>query len=231
MLKLLRNKKLAKKIWIALAIMVLPAFLLWGFGSVSKDQKRSAYAGEIFGKKVSEIDYNNSLEAAKNLAVIRYGEKFSEVEKQLNLRGQAWQRLILLHEAKMRKINASDREVIELIESYPFFQYKSAFDNRIYKDMLQYIFKTQPRAFEEQTRQNIIIAKLYDQVTKDVTVTDVELKLAYAKAHDQGKKDYRIDEKKYQTEKNNFNLVLIGQKKEELFDKFTTDLVNKSRIK
>ena len=231
MLKLLRNKKLAKKIWIVLAIMVLPAFLFWGIGSMGDNKKQSIYLGELYGKKISSTEFKDALDAVKNLAIIRYGAKFSEMEKQLNLNAQAWHRLILLHEAKMRKISVSDRQVIELIESYPFFQYKGSFDNRIYNDMLQYIFRTQPRAFEEQTRQNLMVSKLYAQITKDVSVDDKELRQAYAKSHDQGKKEARFDEKKYLTEKETFSQVFLEEKKQELFAKFVEDLVNKSQIK
>jgi len=231
MLKLLRNKKLAKKIWIALAIMVLPAFLFWGIGAMGDNKKNSVYLGEIYGKKISSTEFKDALDAVRNMAIIRYGAKFSEMEKQLNLNAQAWHRLILLREAKMRKITVSDRQVIELIESYPFFQYKGAFDNRIYNDMLQYIFHTQPRTFEEQTRQNLMVSKLYEQVTKGVTVDEKELRQEYIKSRDQEKKGSRFEEKKYLTEKDAFSQALIEEKKQELFAKFAEDLVNKSQIK
>lgn len=188
MLKILRSKKLARKIWIALAIMVLPAFLLWGFGSALNSKKESEYAGQIFGKKISSLNYGEALDAVKNTAIIRYGEKFSEIEKQLDLKTQAWELLILLHEAKARRINASDREVIELIENYPFFQRSGVFDNRLYAELLQYVFRTQPRAFEEQTRQNIVISKLYAQVTNNIKVDDKEIRETYIKINGLGKR-------------------------------------------
>lgn len=231
MLKLLRNKKLAKKIWIALAIMVLPAFLFWGIGAMGEDKKQPVYLGELYGKKITSAEFKDALAAVKNLAIIRYGEKFTQMEKQLNLNAQAWHRLILLHEARMRKINISDRQVIELIESYPFFQYKGVFDNRIYNDMLQYIFRTQPRTFEEESRQNLMVSKLYEQVTKNVTVDEKEVRQAYIKALEQEKKKTRFDEKKYLTEKDAFSQVLLEAKKQELFSRFAEDLVNKSQIK
>ncbi len=164
MLKILRSRKLAKKIWIALAIMVLPAFLFWGIGSSDRNQKDSAGAGEIFGKKIPFKDYQSALEAVKNTGIMRYGEKFPEIESQINLKSQAWQRLILLYEAKARRINASDREVIELIEKYPLFQRNGAFDNRLYNEFLRYVLRSPARPFEEQIRQDIIISKLYTQI-------------------------------------------------------------------
>jgi hypothetical protein len=231
MLKLLRDKKLARKIWIILTIMVLPAFLFWGIVASKDNNKQTATLGEIFGRKISASEYKDAYDAVRNLAIIRYGDKFFEIESQLNLNAQTWQRLILLHEARQRKINISDRQVIETIEGLPFFQYKGNFNNRIYNDMLQYFFHAQPRAFEEQTRQNLMVTKLYDQVTQSVTVSEDELRQAYSKAHDQGKKDNRLDEKKYLSEKDAFKQVLIEEKKQELFAKFTEELVNKAQIK
>ena len=54
MLKILRNKKTAKKVWIVLAIIIIPAFALWGFGSSSHSRQENATAGRIFGRRMVE---------------------------------------------------------------------------------------------------------------------------------------------------------------------------------
>jgi peptidyl-prolyl cis-trans isomerase D len=184
MLKALRHKKTAKKVWIILAAIIVPAFVLWGSGSLIRSKQESNYAGMIFGKKVSLLEYKDALDAVKNSAVMQFGDKFSEMRQFLNLERQAWERVILLYEAKKRKIKASDREVISLIQAYPFFQRNGRFDNRIYNELLQYVFHTQARIFEEETRQNIIIwSKLFSQVTRGVKVDEDEIKREYAKAN------------------------------------------------
>ena len=63
MLKKLRNKKTAKRIWIVLAILILPAFVLWGAGSFmrNKEKGESAYAGKVFGRTVSTLEYQDAL--------------------------------------------------------------------------------------------------------------------------------------------------------------------------
>lgn len=186
MLKQLRNKKTAKKIWIILALIIVPAFVFWGFGGAFRNKQESNIAGKILGKNITLLAFKDAMEAVKNQAVMQFGEeKFDEIRKYINLEDQAWERLILLGEAKRRKINANDQEVIELLEKYPFFQRKGQFDNRIYSEMLKYVFRTQPRAFEEQTRQNIVLSKLYTQITKDVSVPDEELKSEYDKANEE----------------------------------------------
>jgi len=181
MFKQLRDKKTKKMIWIILAVLVLPGFLLWGSGSVMRSRQTTAYAGRIFGRKVSFLEYRDALDAVKNQAIMQYGENFSEAEKNLNLESEAWRRLLLLYEAKKRKIRLSDAEVIEQIRRYPFFQRKDKFDESIYNQLLQYVFRTQPRAFEEQVRENMAIAKLYEQVTQAVTITEDETRIAFRK--------------------------------------------------
>ena len=185
MLKNLRNKKTAKKIWIALAILVLPAFVLWGSGSIIRSKQEPDLTLKVFGRSIPFLEYKAAMDAIKNQLIIQYGDNFSEIQKNLNLETQALERLILLIEAKKRKISATDKEVIELIESYPFFQRKGRFDNNIYPQTLQYVFRTPERAFEEQTRQNLILFKFYEDVTKNVTSTDEEIKEAYQKSNEQ----------------------------------------------
>jgi len=185
MLKLLRNKKTAKKIWIALAILVLPAFVLWGSGSIIRSKQEPELTLKVFGRRISFPEYKDAMDAIKNQLIIQYGDNFSEIQKNLNLETQALERLILLMEAKKRKITVTDKEVIELLRSYPFFQRKGRFDNTTYSQILQYVFRTPERLFEEQTRQNLILFKLYEGVTKDVTLTDEEMKEAYQKSNEQ----------------------------------------------
>jgi len=185
MLRQLRNKKTAKKVWIFLAIVVIPPFVLWGSGSLMRNKQEEAYAGKLFGKNISLLEFKDAADATRNQMVMQFGDKYEEMQKYLNLESQAWDRLILLLEAKKRKIKTSDNEVVQLLQSYPFFQKKGRFDNIIYAQTLQYVFRTQARIFEEQTRQNLILSKLYSQVTDGISVTDAEVKEEYRKANEE----------------------------------------------
>jgi len=185
MLKLLRNKKTAKKIWIGLAVIIIPAFAFWGFGGASRDRQEASIAGKIFGRNISNLEFRDSLLAVKTLAIMQFGDKLPEIEKYLNLEGQAWERLILLHEAKMRRINVKDKEVIEQIQNAPYFQDKFGFSNKIYQEVLRYVLRLQARIFEEQTRQNLILAKLYNQITQNVKISDEQIRQGYLKANEE----------------------------------------------
>ena len=166
MLKVLRNKKTARKIWIGLAIIIIPAFTLWGFGSAFRSKQENPPLGKLFGRSISTLEFKDAVDAVRIEALIRFGDKYQEMQQYLNFETEAINRLILLREAKIRKIKVSDKEVIEQIESYPFFMAKGQFDTKNYEQNLQYGFHIQPRAFEEQVRQNMTISKLYRQITR-----------------------------------------------------------------
>ncbi|MFA6349669.1 MAG: SurA N-terminal domain-containing protein [Candidatus Omnitrophota bacterium] len=186
MLTELRKKKNAKKIWIFLGIIIIPAFALWGVGSIARDKdSKIGFAGIINGKKISLEDYRDAMLGVRNAAIMQFGEKFDEMRKYLNLEEQAWDRLLLLTQAKKLKIRASDKEVIELIAKYPFFQRNNAFNESLYNETLRYVFRVQARIFEEQTRQNIIISKLYKQVSENTNIDEAQVKEEYSKLNEE----------------------------------------------
>ena len=225
MLKLLRNKKTAKKIWIGLGIIIIPAFVFWGFGGAMRDNDEKGYIGKISGKKISVLEFKDSLNAVRNSAIMLYGENFQEIEKTLNLEDQTWQRIALLETAKKLKIKASDQEVIQQVESYPFFMRQGKFDNKTYNDLLKYVFRTQARVFEEQTRQNIIISKLYNKITEGITIGDEETRDEYLKIKSANDPKFKIDEKKFLNEKKEFEQAILEKKKQEHFSKFIAELL------
>ena len=225
MLKVLRNKKTAKRIWIGLGIIIMPAFIFWGLGGAIGDKGEKGYAGIIAGKKISNREFKDSLSAVKNMAIMRFGADFAQVVKDEELQNQAWQRLALVYEAKRLNIKASDQEVVERIESYPFFKRDGVFDKRLYNDLLKYLFSTQPRVFEEEARQNIIISKLFQKITNGITVDDKDAQERYIKINSENDPKFKFDEKKFLEEEKAYKAVILEEKKEEYFSKFLAELL------
>jgi hypothetical protein len=184
MVKKLHNKNFQKKIWIILTIFILPAFVIWGSGSITRSQSKSVIIGKVDGKKITAQEFEESLFTVRNMAISQLGETFSELEKYLNIPEQAWERIILLSEAKKRKIKTTDREVIENIQKDPMFQGKNGFNNQIYSQVINYVFHTQPRQFEEEVRQNICLTKLYEEVTKEIQPNEEETLKEYRKENE-----------------------------------------------
>ena len=179
MLKVLRKKGVAKKILIGLAIIIIPAFVLWGSSSLVRDNKESNYAGVMFGKKISLDRYRSSWLACKNQAMMLYGDNFHKMQGFLDLNSEAWNRLILLHEVKRRKIKVADSEVIQRISRYSFFQKDGKFDNKTYQRLLEYVFRISARKFEEEIREVILLENLFKQITKSVSVEEDEILAKY----------------------------------------------------
>jgi len=190
MLKRLRKKKTSKRIIIVLASVIIPIFALWGLSSVLEGKKERMYLGKISGRTISIQNYRSALDGVKNLAILQYGDNYAQVRNSLDFDGQTWERLILIAEAKKKGIKVSDKEVIDFITSYPIFWKDGQFDHDFYKEILRYVFDTPARTFEEQTRENLIIAELYDQATAGLTISDEELRDEYKKLNQEVSLDF-----------------------------------------
>ena len=191
MLKVLRSKKTAKKIWITLAVIIIPAFCLWGFGAVFRGREKPVFLGKVFGKSIGIQEYLKNYRALRNQYLIQLGEEqLAKLEKYLNLEAQVWDRIILLAESRRKRIRIGNEEVVEFIKQYPFFQKKDKFDPQLYQEIITYVFRTSPREFEEEIRDNLTIARLYQKVTEQISVGDDEIKNAYIKENEQISLDY-----------------------------------------
>ncbi|MEI8176418.1 MAG: SurA N-terminal domain-containing protein [Candidatus Omnitrophota bacterium] len=186
MLTQLRKRKTMKRILWTLIILITPPFVFWGIGSALRTRdKGPTYAGTAFGKRISLEEYTQSLQGVRDQAIMIYGNRLDEVSANLDLNRQAWDRLILVREAKKKNIRVSDQEVIAAIEKLSFLQSKGGFDKRAYDMVLDRVFKVDARQFEEEMRGSLTITKLRDLVLRGVTITDQEVRLDYAKDHEQ----------------------------------------------
>jgi len=124
---------------------------------------------------------------------MRWGqENFEKIAQLLDLKQESWNRLILLKVAEKNKIKVSDKELAEFIENFPLFQYKGKFDLKSYKEMLQYALHTNIPTFEQQMRENLLVAKLYDKVTYGVKLTEEQIREIYRKANEEISLDYIV---------------------------------------
>ncbi|MEK7867761.1 MAG: SurA N-terminal domain-containing protein [Candidatus Omnitrophota bacterium] len=185
LLKFLRKRKNMRRIMWGMAILIIPAFVIWGAGSSGKDKSNKPdYAGKLFGKKVSYEDYHNMWNVSRDYAVKSFGNNVPlEFIDQM-----AWSRIILIEEAKRQILRATDREVVEKITSFHTFQRNGSFDKRLYKSMLQ----DTARSFEEKLRDDLLISKLKDKITSDIKVNDEDVKNEYKKKFEKIKSAYAL---------------------------------------
>ncbi len=217
MIRKLGKKKRVKKIFWLLAILILPGFLLWGFDGIIQ-RKKLTYAGKIFGKKVSFSEYQTALSACKRRAQMLLGEDFFKIQKHLNLENQAWEWLILKEELRRRKVKVTDEQVIAEISKYSLFQHKGKFTREFYLRFLNYL-RISPREFEEQIRTQLGFTRLFEEITKEVSLTEEKIKEKYK---EEKKEDF--NEEKFIEEKEEFSKRLIEVKKTEVFNQFLEEL-------
>lgn len=184
MLKIFRHKIVAKFIFWALVILILPAFVLWGTGSLSRSGP--SFVGKIGGQKVTFDDFLTALTGVRAQIVLNYFDNQKMLESLLKNKSfigrLAWDRLILIHEARKNKIKIPDSEVVNYIKNTnPIFRRNGEFDEMVYEYILRNNLGLDPRTFEEIVRQNLAMQRLNDDVAKDVTVSDEEVIENYKK--------------------------------------------------
>lgn len=179
MLKVLRRKGVMKRLLWIIAIVIIISFGFLGQSYLIRQADRINYAGKIFGKKISLEDFRRHFEQTQIQAMIQYGDNFNKVKQHLNLESQTWDRIILLHEANRRRIRIADQDVVETVQGYPFFERDGRFDPRLYHNILQHVFRMNPRDFEEGVRETLKFVELFRQETGDVTLSEEEILNAY----------------------------------------------------
>lgn len=179
MLKILRHKSVSKIIFWALVILIMPAFVMWGTGSLGRGSGPK-FVGTIDNRKISFEDFYNSLTGVRAQIILNYFDNPKTLEaflKNRKLLGKvAWDRLILLREVKKRKIKVADSEVIDYIKNTnPIFRRDGQFDEMVYEYVLRNNMNLDPRTFEEIVRQNLAIQRMNEAISKDLTITEREV--------------------------------------------------------
>ncbi|MCK5306415.1 MAG: peptidyl-prolyl cis-trans isomerase [Candidatus Omnitrophica bacterium] len=193
MLKVLRKQKNMKVILWAICIIIIVTFVFFGISSgPPRNSSQPKYAGTLFGKKVAFDDFVKSYRACQHQAALLYGKDLPKVIDMLNLEEQAWQRLLLLREAKKRKIRVADKEVVERI--ILLFGENGKVNEEWYKIVLERSFNTTPRAFEEETRQGLQIGKLVQVISAGITLSGEELLNQYKNENEKVKAGYVLIE-------------------------------------
>ena len=190
MLKLLRKKGVAKKILWVITIVIIISFGIFGTANIINKRIEPQYAGIIFDRKIPFSQFEKSLLHARNDAILRYGDDYNKISQLIDLESEAWDKLILLLEAQKRRIKIPDEEVVDTIEGFDFFKKNGKFDAVLYNKIVRYVFRCEPREFEEGIRESLIFAKLYDKETSSMTIPKEEIEKAYREKNEQTQTSY-----------------------------------------
>ncbi len=148
-------------------------------------------AGKIFGKKVPISDFQKAYNGVKTQLTIRYGKLPNDSKIEPVLEDEAWNRLIMLYEAKKERIKVTDKDIVDYVKGVTAFNDKSGrFSKRQYEEILRYGFGLTPAEFEAQVRDNLTIDKLIEKHSDDVKLTDAEILNEYRFLNEKAKADY-----------------------------------------
>ncbi|RJP61892.1 MAG: peptidyl-prolyl cis-trans isomerase [Candidatus Auribacter fodinae] len=163
-------RKRMKMIFIIILLAIIPGFTLWGIVSVVRAPREQAM-GEINGRKVLENEYRQAYLATYWNA--RLSNRQLEGDQ---LNEMAWNRLIMLDEAKKYGLSVSDEEVARFL--HRIFRRNNMFDKQLYIEILRRE-NISPAMYEEETRKSLIIEKLNEIMLGGAKVSDYEAYLDY----------------------------------------------------
>ncbi|HXV19316.1 MAG TPA: SurA N-terminal domain-containing protein [Candidatus Omnitrophota bacterium] len=176
----MRNKSVQKKIYLFLAIVIIPAFVLWGVMISEGDQGVPSVLGSIGGSRIALKDYLQSYRAIQHEITLRYGDQAGAFSKFINIKGEAWDRLLILHEAKSEGIKVTDAEVVAWLTKQPLFTQGGSFNAEFYKLYVNRYLKLDTREFEEEVRQILTIEKVREKIRSKIRLSDDDLKTMYS---------------------------------------------------
>ncbi|MBI4352818.1 MAG: peptidylprolyl isomerase [Candidatus Omnitrophica bacterium] len=180
MLKFLSKKENQKKIFLVLAVLIIPPFVLWGVMLTMDEDRGSSTLAVIGKKKIHLRDYLAGYKALQHQASLIYGNKVNELRGMLNLKGEAWDRILLLDYAKKQLIRANDKEVVRWIMSHPaFLDDKGRFNDRAYQQIITNYLFSNPREFEEEVRGTLTIDKIRERTRSKISFKEEELRKLY----------------------------------------------------
>ena len=176
-LKIMRGKKFSRRVLGGLLVIIIPAFVFWGVGSISDRPKP---AGKISGRSISAEDFSSSRQGVQAQIMLNffsdYNRMSSLLKDQTLMNTMAWERLLLLLSAKDKKIKVSNREVMLYISSHPLFQREGVFNRSIYIAVLgNPSLSLSPRKFEELTRENLLVIKFRNTLLSNISVSNEEI--------------------------------------------------------
>ncbi|MBI4323199.1 MAG: peptidyl-prolyl cis-trans isomerase [Candidatus Omnitrophica bacterium] len=177
--RILRSKTIQNRTRWILAIVMVPPFAfffhLWTGNRATSGPGGSA--GVLFGHQVPWETFQEEYGWLRRNASAQLGTIPQGLETYF--RRQAWDRLMLKEEAR-RRVTVSDEELAQDLREQPTFQQDGRFAPALYFRFVQSLGLT-PQAFEARLRDDLRVEKLLERIQSDVTLTEEDVKTAYAK--------------------------------------------------
>jgi peptidyl-prolyl cis-trans isomerase D len=183
--KLIKSQTARRRVsWLIAAVLIVPFVLFFHATGQSPVRGPGGTAGILFGKPVSWETFEEQHLWLRR----RFENQLGEIPEFLEQRlpQEAWQRLMLLEEAKRRRLRVEERELAVFIRQQPVFQDNGRFSAERYHLILR-ASGTTPQTFERMVRSDLLVDKLLAEVRSSVTLTDEEVREAYRRSRERVK--------------------------------------------
>jgi len=185
MLHIFRSRKFARRTLIGILIVIIPAFVLWGAGSMTQRPKP---IGSIGSQKIMPLDFGESLQAMRIQLLLTYYYDYGKFETIASnrpvLNRLAWERLVFLSTARKKGIKMKDKDVVLFLSQHPLFSKGGYFNKEIYMHIIKNALRIEPREFEEFVRENLQVKTFLDSLYKEIVIDEEEIVLYYRKLND-----------------------------------------------
>jgi len=228
MIRILGKKKVAKRIFWGLAIVIIPSFVIWGVGA-EMQSARATLAAKVNRKAISQDDFHNRLydvlSQYRQFANSEPIENSAEMEKiKKSVLEDMIRQAVISQEIKRRRIKVTDKELLDVVRADPSFRdEKGIFDERRFQEIVAGMPDEEWIKIEDNLRKNLSLRKLQNLVGSEAQV----------KVTDQEMLDYR---KKYSlapdaVKDEDLRKVILNQKTNESFENWYQGLRKKAKIK
>ncbi|TET67977.1 MAG: peptidyl-prolyl cis-trans isomerase [Candidatus Aminicenantes bacterium] len=150
----------------------------------------SEIRGFIGPKKVRASELKKVSNSLRHIIALDKGKEKAD-QSLSHLEEEAWLQLALLYEARQQGIQVSEQEVDEFIHNNRRFQVNQRFDSCRYQTVLSQL-EIEPRQFRQTAKDWLLIDKFFDRIRKKVTISEEELRKAFAEAYELRRASYVI---------------------------------------
>lgn len=190
MIKFLRHPKVQRRIIIGAACLIVPGFIFFG---ISVDNLGgNALAGRIGNKKIKVDEFVRNYQALSRELELFHGLGRAQTAG-ADYEELTWQRILLVHAARQRNIKVSDEELASwLRHQNAFIDRDGNFDVKLYKALINGRYGINPKRFENDLREFLMLQKVRDAFREDVAVSESEIRDLFQKTYAPRDFDYLI---------------------------------------
>ena len=168
------RRRMKAILWV-LVVVVIVTFIPWGVGVRLRSRGEARPAGELFGRPVSREEFNDAY-----MATVVNSKLSGFPLDEAQARRMAWERLILLSEARRQDVAVSDGELARVIRAQ--FGKDGAFDPGLYENLVRNIAGVPTDVYEGWLRESLMIRRLSELTMMSAWLPDEEIVRRYRDA-------------------------------------------------